>query len=120
MKLNDLQKAQSISNINNFIAKFKKIRTVGLLCRIDYFKDGKIYLSHTCNCCVYFNSAFSQLELQIDWTYEKSTLKKHKLRETYNTNFHIFQIEEATLKIIDNMNILTVEILNEGENEINE
>ena len=110
MAISNEQKLKSIGNINKFINHFKEIRNIGVLCKINYLKTGKGYLTDTCTCHVFYNHGYPQIEFQIDWNYEKCILRKHKLRETYNTNFHIFHLEDNILKIVDKSNIITVEV----------
>lgn len=117
MEISNEQKLKSISNINKFIGAFKEIRTFGVLCKIDYLKEGKIYLSDTCNCYVRYDNGYPQSEFYINWNYEKNILKKHNLRETYNTTFHIFELEDDVLQIIDKRNIITIEIEKENDND---
>ena len=117
MNLNNKQKSESVSNINKFIRKFIKNRATGIMCKVSYCKEGRCYLADTCNCCVFYNNGYEQSEIQIDWSYEKGVLKKHGLRGTYNTNFHIFELNDNILEITDEKKIITIEIEKEEQNE---
>ena len=103
---------QSYVAINTFKKYFKLSNGDVFLAKIDVETlEGKNILADTCECVFSYNVAYEQAEITIIWNYSDAQLKRNSLAKGYNTNYHMFRLEENCLLIAGGKISVLVEFL---------